>query len=610
MIDWLHSSGESCTLLCLGDPGTQDLDGDTYFVIFNPLLIPKSRPPPPLRANAAGGMLRVRTVTIAGFTQTTPSPAMMNKHTNIRSDAIETFITMHCHSLVGEMSNQWSELVGATRALADLPQCKLLILLIETVLDAVKNGGGLSTVKDDFLRAKEQIRNLQASADWVRLTANWENPLQLLAERVPGKVPEEMEFVPNPQLILRSRTSEEEWQRLSLEAKQLMLGYNVRLNSTIKADKEIRAYGWEDEKRADVFKAEFIAEHFPAVEKLEGGIFDVPKYWLKVSVWYSVGYENCKQSFAWLGARYLNWIKAMSTGHVPIAVGGQSTPLVPPPKAPANNAGDTAISPPLGGGDVTRPPSPVLQPISRKDSEETLVDLDDDPDVSLFPGTLKPPMISELPSTDLARQFYRRDAAFLMVTWSRLITSPRDMMTIYHAHGSAASWEWLGMVAPCVTALRHLSISIINILGSDQGTKHAPPDLSTDIELLMNSLTEHEVYQIKGRVFAEGDGSPTPDVITVGIQQLTDSASNPLTEYNAAFLKLQARRRLRPLVSSWSDTDIAAAAANISSPSTTLPPAPSAATAIPSNDVVMSEPDEDSGPVKNPCWWIPPERGK
>ncbi|KAJ7731865.1 hypothetical protein B0H16DRAFT_1427291 [Mycena metata] len=167
--------------------------------------------------------------------------------------------------------------------------------------------------------------------------------------------------------------------------------------------------------------------------------------------------------------------------------------------------------------------------------------------------------------------------------------------TIYHAHGSAASWEWLGMVAPCVTALRHLSTSIINILGSDQGTKHAPPDLSTDIELLMNSLTEHEVYQIKGRVFAEGDGSPTPDVITVGIQQLTDSASNPLTEYNAAFLKLQARRRLRPLVSSWSDTDIAAAAANISSPSTTLPPAPSAATAIPSNDVVMSEPDEDSG---------------
>ncbi|KAJ7832749.1 hypothetical protein B0H14DRAFT_3711869 [Mycena olivaceomarginata] len=143
--------------------------------------------------------------------------------------------------------------------------------------------------------------------------------------------------------------------------------------------------------------------------------------------------------------------------------------------------------------------------------------------------------------------------------------------TIYQAHGSAASWEWLGMVAPCVTALRHLSTSIINILGSEQGTKHAPADLATDIDLLMRSLTEHDVYQVKGRVFAEGDGSPTPDIITVGIQQITDSTSNPLTEYNTAFLKLQARCRLRPLVSNWSDMPASESAAG-DTPTDTLPP--------------------------------------
>ncbi|KAJ7221694.1 hypothetical protein GGX14DRAFT_559176 [Mycena pura] len=104
------------------------------------------------------------------------------------------------------------------------------------------------------------------------------------------------------------------------------------------------------------------------------------------------------------------------------------------------------------------------------------------------------------------------------------------------------------MVAPCITALRHLSTSIINILGSDQGTKHEPADLSTDIQLLMKSLAENQVYQIQGRVFAEEDGAPTLDVITAGIQQLSDSTSNPLTECNAAFLQLQARRRLTPLV--------------------------------------------------------------
>ncbi|KAJ6517845.1 hypothetical protein DFH09DRAFT_1428362 [Mycena vulgaris] len=127
--------------------------------------------------------------------------------------------------------------------------------------------------------------------------------------------------------------------------------------------------------------------------------------------------------------------------------------------------------------------------------------------------------------------------------------------TIYQAHGSAASWEWLAMVAPCITALRHLSTSIINILGSDQGTKHEPADLSTDIRLLMKSLAENHVYQIQGRVFAEEDGAPTLDVITAGIQQLSDSTSNPLKEYNAAFLQLQARRRLTPLVDSWSGSE-------------------------------------------------------
>lgn len=70
----------------------------------------------------------------------------------------------------------------------------------------------------------------------------------------------------------------------------------------------------------------------------------------------------------------------------------------------------------------------------------------------------------------------------------------------------------------------------------------SPP--TTDINLLMKSLAEHQVYEIKGRVFAEGDGSPTPYVISVGAQQLADSSANPLVEYNAAFRKLQARLRL------------------------------------------------------------------
>jgi hypothetical protein len=126
--------------------------------------------------------------------------------------------------------------------------------------------------------------------------------------------------------------------------------------------------------------------------------------------------------------------------------------------------------------------------------------------------------------------------------------------TIYKAHGSSASWEWLEMISPCISVLRRLSTMITKALGSDQGTKHQPADLKDDIALLMTSLREHDVYQIKGRVFAKDDGAPTPDVILTGAQQLIDSSSNPLTEYNAMFKRLQSRRRLQPLVDSWSDS--------------------------------------------------------
>ncbi|KAJ6484650.1 hypothetical protein C8R45DRAFT_829628, partial [Mycena sanguinolenta] len=127
--------------------------------------------------------------------------------------------------------------------------------------------------------------------------------------------------------------------------------------------------------------------------------------------------------------------------------------------------------------------------------------------------------------------------------------------TIYQAHGSNTSWEWLEIISPCISVLRRLSTMITNskVLGSDQGTKHQSADLKNDIALLMSSLREHDVYQIKGRVFAKDDGSPTPDVILVGAQQLTDSTSNPLTEYNTMFKRLQSRRRMQPLVGSWSE---------------------------------------------------------
>lgn len=110
------------------------------------------------------------------------------------------------------------------------------------------------------------------------------------------------------------------------------------------------------------------------------------------------------------------------------------------------------------------------------------------------------------------------------------------------------------MIAPCVSLLRELATKMREMLGSELGTRHAPANLSRDIATLMASLRDHEVYQVKGRVFAEGDGTPVVDVISSGFEQLASGETNPLSDYNTAFTALQTRSRISPLLASELDS--------------------------------------------------------
>ena len=87
-------------------------------------------------------------------------------------------------------------------------------------------------------------------------------------------------------------------------------------------------------------------------------------------------------------------------------------------------------------------------------------------------------------------------------------------------------------------------------MGADQGVRHAPPDLTDDIQSLMDSLDEHTVYQIqKGRVL-HNDDKVVPDVIAVGLHRLMEGMNTPLKEYNTAFHRLQKHRSMKPVSSS------------------------------------------------------------
>ncbi|KXN91905.1 hypothetical protein AN958_11207 [Leucoagaricus sp. SymC.cos] len=116
----------------------------------------------------------------------------------------------------------------------------------------------------------------------------------------------------------------------------------------------------------------------------------------------------------------------------------------------------------------------------------------------------------------------------------------------YKAHGSNASWEWLERISPCTDILRQLASAFHDVLGADQGTRHAEPDLTKDIEALMDCLEDYGIYDIQpGRVIK--GGGPVPDAVGVGYRNLTQGNRNPLTEFNETFRELQERRQNPPV---------------------------------------------------------------
>ena len=138
------------------------------------------------------------------------------------------------------------------------------------------------------------------------------------------------------------------------------------------------------------------------------------------------------------------------------------------------------------------------------------------------------------------------------------MVSIKSLVVFYKAHGSNASWEWIESVAPCVDVLRQLSKNFNDILGADQGTRHAPANLNEDIATLMESLDENDVYRIsKGRVL-DDDNEPVKDVIATGLQNLVEGNKNhflsimrlsgtskPDDEGNQSFLDQPKRKRLQ-----------------------------------------------------------------
>lgn len=105
-----------------------------------------------------------------------------------------------------------------------------------------------------------------------------------------------------------------------------------------------------------------------------------------------------------------------------------------------------------------------------------------------------------------------------------MATAAQKTQYAYRLRGSNASWEWLAMIAPCVHILRDLTKQVHHTFGSRFGPKPTAPRLSRDIDCLMASLKQCNVYAVEEGRSINSDNGEVPNAVTNGIENLQEFA--------------------------------------------------------------------------------------
>ncbi|KAI0368426.1 RdRP-domain-containing protein [Pilatotrama ljubarskyi] len=274
-----------------------DLDGDTYFVAWEPTLIPPGEIQPLNRAPALSAASHGVTAQQAGLRRPSDMP----------SAAVNTFVNMKFNRLLGRMVNEWKRQVETTPLLANAEFPRQLVPLIESALDIMKTG-------EDFAKLEADFRALCASYSVVHLD-RFVSPLEVLRRMIPeveASSPRALEC--DSALVLRDEDPRL-WQEYIAEAKRVMPRYNQELSGAIELDRESSSSDFSshsrpdpydrETKHADRLKREYQSRYFGGGTRQE-----YERQRLRASAWYYFGYSRNKPSFAWLGERYLNEMKA------------------------------------------------------------------------------------------------------------------------------------------------------------------------------------------------------------------------------------------------------------------------------------------------------------
>ncbi|KDQ20919.1 hypothetical protein BOTBODRAFT_50953 [Botryobasidium botryosum FD-172 SS1] len=110
--------------------------------------------------------------------------------------------------------------------------------------------------------------------------------------------------------------------------------------------------------------------------------------------------------------------------------------------------------------------------------------------------------------------------------------------SVYKAHGSNSTWEWLAMISTCVIALRDTVRAINKACGVVQTTAHTTPSLHNDISKLMVSLANNSVHDHQGPPHSfSSEGSRAKGFLTEEYNELKNPCLIPLRAFNSHLSK-------------------------------------------------------------------------
>lgn len=291
-----------------------DLDGDEYFVTWEPGLIPRDMPEPQHRAGTP--------------TANTKPPRRLTEDA-MNDAALDTFIRHKYNKTLRFAAKKWLDVADATPHLANYPYAQELAPIIESALDCIKSGADPADIDKRVEGLKRRFR--EPSKEY----GGHVSPLKILRERIPhGKAIQMSSFDCDSSLILNE--DPEQWEDDVREAAEAMKAFNRSLSVAIKHDEEIGAdsdsnpINFRDRppRQANRVTQEYQERYFGG-----GSFVECARQRKRASAWYCYGYSQKKRAFAWLGERYLNEIRAHYTNHGrPVLYVGASVP--PGGKAP------------------------------------------------------------------------------------------------------------------------------------------------------------------------------------------------------------------------------------------------------------------------------------